>query len=301
MMHHQAGVKVVAIGGRPTTGPMQGMAAGRGARSYSLSVLGANIGFAQGLLASTGSPDVNFLPNRTTANDVYIVDAAVNLRDQVRQDDETPLQFTCEAADCRIFWTPKTIFNYAALWQYSADAIWSNGSLCVSGSTGYSNNGSQTAADESPEPPKPSPKSSPFNMTEYLLSLNGQTPATDSADLEDDLSAGVDFSRRGFSRRGRRGTFKDCSVDAYGYPYCDEGYQCHKVRRCSSIPVVLTLTCVETCNHPPNSRCGGGICNSRAVAESRIGHQFRYSGYCEPFPASCRANGGLITRDEDII
>ncbi|KAL2291764.1 hypothetical protein FJTKL_11958 [Diaporthe vaccinii] len=131
MMHHQAGVKVVAVGGRPTTGPMQGVAAGRGARSYSLSVLDANIGFAQDLLASAGSPDVNFLPNRSTANDVYIVDAGVNLRDQVRQDDETPLQFTYEAADCRIFWTPKTIFNYTALWQYAADAIWSNTTLAL--------------------------------------------------------------------------------------------------------------------------------------------------------------------------
>lgn len=51
------------------------MAAGRGARSYSLSVLDANIVFVQNLLASTGSVDAGFLPNRTTANDVYIVDA----------------------------------------------------------------------------------------------------------------------------------------------------------------------------------------------------------------------------------
>lgn len=75
MMHHQAGVKVVAVGGRPTTGPMQGVAAGRGARSYGLSVLDANIVFVQNLLASTGSAEAGFLPNRTTANDVYIVDA----------------------------------------------------------------------------------------------------------------------------------------------------------------------------------------------------------------------------------
>lgn len=294
-MHHQAGVKVVAIGGRPTTGPMQGMAAGRGARSYSLSVLDANIGFAQGLLASTGSPDANFLPNRTTANDVYIVDAGVNLRDQVRQNDETPLQFTYEAADCRIFWTPKTIFNYAALWQYSADAIWSNGSLCVSGSTGYSNNGSQAAADESPAPPSPSSKSSPFNMTEYILSLNNQTPAIDSTDLEDSLSAGG-----GFYGRGRSATFRDCSVNANGYYYCSQGYECQNVQRCSS-SAALSPTCVETCNYPPGTACGGGRCKSQPVAGSTIGQQSRYSGYCQPKAASCLANGQLITRDEAVI
>ncbi|KAK7718646.1 hypothetical protein SLS64_002606 [Diaporthe eres] len=218
MMHHQAGVKVVAVGGRPTTGPMQGVAAGRGARSYSLSVLDANIGFAQDLLASAGSNEANFLPNRSTANDVYIVDAGVNLRDQVRKDDGTPLQFTYEAADCRIFWTPKTIFNYAALWQYAADAIWSNTTLCVSGSTGYSNNGSQTAADESPAPPEPSSKLSPFNMTEYFSSLSNQTPAFDSSTLEDGLSAGG-----GVYGRGRSATFRDCSVDSKGYYYCSQG------------------------------------------------------------------------------
>lgn len=292
MMHHQAGVKVVAVGGRPTTGPMQGVAAGRGARSYSLSVLDANIGFAQDLLSSAGSPDANFLPNRSTANDVYIVDAGVNLRDQVRQDDETPLQFTYEAADCRIFWTPKTIFNYAALWQYAADAIWSNETLCVAGSTESSNNGSQTAADESPEP---SSKLSPFNMTEYLSSLSNQTPALDSSPLEDGLSAGG-----GVYGRGRSATFRDCSVDTKGYYYCSQGYTCQNVQRCSS-STARSPTCVETCNYAPGTACGGGRCNSQQVPGSTIGQQNRYSGFCQPKPASCLANGQLITRNEDEV
>ncbi|KAL1873512.1 hypothetical protein Daus18300_003875 [Diaporthe australafricana] len=220
MMHHQAGVKVVVVGGRPTTGPMQGVAAGRGARSYSLGVLDANIDFAQSLLASAGSPDANFLPNRTTANDVYIIDAGVNLRDQVRQGDELPLQFTYEAADCRIFWTPKTSFNYAALWQYTADAIWSNASLCVAGSTGYSGSGSKDKDDESLALPMPSPKPSSFNMTEYLSSLDNQTPAVDSSDLENDLSAGGNVYGR-----GRSATFRDCSKNASGGYSCSQGYQ----------------------------------------------------------------------------
>lgn len=274
---------------------MQGVAAGRGARSYSLSVLDANIGFAQDLLASAGSLDVYFLPNRSTANDVYIVDAGVNLRDQVRKDDETPLQFTYEAADCRIFWTPKTIFNYAALWQYAADAIWSNATLCVSGSTGSSNNGSQTAADESPAPPEPSSKLSPFNMTEYLSSLSNQTPAFDSSTLEDGLSAGG-----GVFGRGRSATFRDCSVDAQGYYYCSQGYQCQNVQRCSS-STVQSPTCVETCNYAPGTACGGGRCNSIQVSGNKIGQQNRYSGFCQPKPASCLANGQLITRNEEEV
>lgn len=296
MMHHQAQVKVVAVGGRPTTGPMQGVAAGRGARSYSLSVLDANIDFAQGLLTSAGSPDANFIPNRTTANDVYIVDAGINLRDQVRQDDETPLQFTYEAADCRIFWTPQTIFNYAALWQYTADAIWRNASLCVAGSTGFSNNGSKDAADDSPGIPEPSSKPSSFNMAEYLSSLSNQIPAIDSSNLEDDLSAGG-----GVYGRGRSATFRDCSVNANGNYYCSQGYQCQSVQRCSTSKT-LTPTCVETCNYAPGTACGGGRCNSRPVpGPPTIGQQSRYSGYCNPKPASCLANGQLITRQEEEI
>lgn len=249
----------------------------------------------QNLLASASSPDAGFLPNRTTANDVYIVDAGINLRDQTRQDDETPLQFTYEAADCRVFWTPKTIFNYAALWQYAADAIWSNTSLCVSGSTVYSNSGSQTAADELPAPPKPSSNASPFNITEYISSLSNRTPGLDSSTLEDGddgLSAGG-----AVNGRARSATFRDCSIDANGYYFCSQGYQCQNVKRCSSSPT-LSPTCVETCNYPPGTACGGGQCDSRQVSGVRIGQQARYSGYCKPKPASCLANGQLITREE---
>lgn len=295
MMHRQAGVKIVVVGGRPTTGPMQGVAAGRGARSYSLSVLDANIVFVQNLLASASSPDAGFLPNRTTANDVYIVDAGINLRDQIRQDDEVPLQFTYEAADCRIFWTPKTIFNYAALWQYAADAIWSNTSLCVSGSTVNSN--PQTAGNGSPAPPKPSSKASPFNVTEYISSLSNQIPALDSSTLEegDGLSAGG-----GVNGRARSATFRDCSIDANGYFFCSQGYSCQNIQRCSSSQT-FSPTCVETCNYKPGTACGGGQCDSKQVPGVRIGQQARYLGFCRPKPASCLANGQLITRDEGNI
>ncbi|MCJ1306602.1 hypothetical protein MMC25_000245, partial [Agyrium rufum] len=50
---------------------------------------------------------------------------------------DVPVQFVYEAADCRIFFTPQTIYNYTNLWSYAADATWQNPALCVSGSTGY--------------------------------------------------------------------------------------------------------------------------------------------------------------------
>ncbi|KAH8659319.1 hypothetical protein BGZ60DRAFT_456892 [Tricladium varicosporioides] len=138
MMHHEAGVKVVTAGGRPVPGPMQSAAGARGARLYYTDTLDANIELAQLLYQAISSPNATFLPNRTEALQVYVLAASINLRDQIRKDQTIPLQFAYEAADCRIWYTPQTVYNYTALWQYAADAIWgTNKMLCVEGSTGF--------------------------------------------------------------------------------------------------------------------------------------------------------------------
>ncbi|KAI1351610.1 hypothetical protein F5Y01DRAFT_314578 [Xylaria sp. FL0043] len=133
MMHHEAGVRVVTVGGRPVPGPMQGVGNTRGARLMSTSILDNNIGVVQEILGS--SPDANFLPNRTEALDVFVLDGGVNLRDQVRKGETIPLQFVYEAADCRIYYTPQTILNYTALWISAANAMAADPPLCVAGST----------------------------------------------------------------------------------------------------------------------------------------------------------------------
>ncbi|KUJ16945.1 uncharacterized protein LY89DRAFT_684938 [Mollisia scopiformis] len=137
MMHHEAGVRVVAVGGRPTTGPMQAPAGTRGAIQYDTDNLDGSISSVQTVLQQNLSPEQNFLPNRSDTGDVFVTYASVNLRDQVRINETTPLQFAFEAADCRIFYTINTVFNYTLLWKYAADAIWTNPSLCVANSTGF--------------------------------------------------------------------------------------------------------------------------------------------------------------------
>ncbi|KAI1338347.1 hypothetical protein F5Y15DRAFT_416991 [Xylariaceae sp. FL0016] len=144
MMHQEAGVRTVALGGRPVSGPMQGVGGTRSARVMATETLDANIGVVQVLLEN--STDSHFLPNRTEALDVYIVDAGINLRDQVRKGETQSLQFAYEPADCRIYFTPQTVFNYTNLWNYAANAIWRNSSLCVEGSTGLAGNSTSTAA-----------------------------------------------------------------------------------------------------------------------------------------------------------
>lgn len=84
-----------------------------------------------------------------------------------------PLQFVYEAANCRIFYTPQTIFNYTNLWMYAADATWKKPELCVQGSTGYALNSSVTDTN-GPQ----AVQGSMFNVTydlEGIIRLSGET------------------------------------------------------------------------------------------------------------------------------
>ena len=79
---------------------------------------------------------IALLPDRTV--DTFISFIGINLRDQIRQDSDTPLQFQYDAADCRIFCTADTATDYSQLWTFASDAVWKDPNLCVSGSTGFS-------------------------------------------------------------------------------------------------------------------------------------------------------------------
>ncbi|OKL58755.1 hypothetical protein UA08_06245 [Talaromyces atroroseus] len=133
MMHHEAGVRNVAVGGRPSYGLMQGPGRSRGAALYSTSQLDTDIWNAR----HHSKRAARHLPHRRKS--LFVTSASFNLRnlrDQVRRDNTTmSLQFLYEPADCRIFFTPSTWYNYTNLWKYAADAIWNNTGLCVKNST----------------------------------------------------------------------------------------------------------------------------------------------------------------------
>ena len=138
MMHHEAGVRTVVAGGRPQVGPMQAVAGSRGAQYYEAADIDSDTSLAEAINASVTAD----LPDR---NIEFRIDVAgFNLRDQIRRGENFPLQFAYEAADCRIFFTLQTFNNYAALWQYAADAIWTNPKLCVQGSTNQPSAGNTT-------------------------------------------------------------------------------------------------------------------------------------------------------------
>ena len=138
MMHHEAGVATVVVGGRPNTGPMQAVAGTRGARSYSVTDLDNDmfqaISFNESIESALPSSHLNYL-------EFWITSAGINLRDQIRKGENVPLQFTYEAASCRIYWTFDNFDDFSRLWQDAADALWSKtGMSCVPDSTIFASN-----------------------------------------------------------------------------------------------------------------------------------------------------------------
>ncbi|KAI3329982.1 hypothetical protein F4824DRAFT_354112 [Ustulina deusta] len=257
-MHHDAGVRVVAVGGRPKAGPMQGASGSRGAREYGIDVLDENINFVQLILNSS---EANFLPNRTEANDVYITYASVNLRDQIRRNETTPLQFSYVPADCRIYFTPQTVYNYTNLWTYAADAIWNNTKLCVPGSTGHTDSdNSRTALNISDT------QSPMFTLDLDNIAIPTNLPSPD--ELTDD----------NFSRRIATISLAKCLSDKT----CeDPSTVCQKVRNCRTASP--SFRCVPMC-YGAGSQCNVGLrtgkCHATNYYRQTVGSQTVVQGWC---------------------
>lgn len=143
-MKSNAGVKSVVVGGRPETGPMQAVAGTRGSLVYDVASISQII---DETIQSNTSIDVDQVPS-VVPPPFNLGDPSkysFNFRNQVRKDaQQVPLQFTYEAADCRIFYTAAMLADYTVLWQAAADALWTNTSLCVSGSTSQASAGNFT-------------------------------------------------------------------------------------------------------------------------------------------------------------
>lgn len=130
MMHHEGGARTVVAGGQPVTGPMQTVGGSKGAQSYDAFSLDNDIDVAVQFNASVQ----DLLPEGRDDVDFNYAYAGFNLKDSIRKGEDTPLQFVYEPADCRIFYTHNTVYNYINLWNYVIDAVYRNPSLCVSGS-----------------------------------------------------------------------------------------------------------------------------------------------------------------------
>ncbi|KAF4628445.1 hypothetical protein G7Y89_g9714 [Cudoniella acicularis] len=137
-----AGVKQLALGGRPVTGLMQSVSGVRGSQVYAIASIAQTAveviqlnASAAAVLPPISDPPIAIDPAKSE----------FNIRNQIRKGSENvPLQFTYQAADCRLFYTGAMLADYTVLWQAAADAIWGNTTLCVQGSTGHPSAGNVT-------------------------------------------------------------------------------------------------------------------------------------------------------------
>ena len=233
-MVHEAGARTIVVGGRPETGPMQAAGGTRGARVYSADDVDDDFQFASQVNETANST----LPPRDLT--FYVTYAGFNLRDQIRANDSTPLQFSYEAADCRIYYTLANVYNVSQLWRDAAHATWDDTSLCVEGSTGYSTPSNATAASR--PPPAPTAQLPSFNST----SVNR------IADFNMDATGGL---QDGIAR-----AFRDTQIVA-----CGPSGACPVNTVCKSVQV----TCGNGSRRPAQACLPG--CNSRDGAEGCAG------------------------------
>lgn len=235
-MHYEAGVRTVAVGGRPENGPMQATGGTRGADYCEVRQLDADIEKAKTIANRTGLQTI--FPERFS--NIYVVSASVNLLDQVRENQTTPLQFVYDAADCRIFYTKDTLYNYTNLWKHVANAVWTDANLCVQGSTGFATPKQQPISKSPP---------APANATAEALQGEFATLGPFNHSITNAFIVSSDDGLQAIARDERQFLGRRCSPSAG----CAKGYRCEPTPPCSQGESSPGSQCVPLCNN--NSRC----------------------------------------------
>ncbi|KAJ1706434.1 hypothetical protein NYO67_11410 [Aspergillus flavus] len=271
LMHHEAGVQTVVIGGQPSYGPMQAPSGSRGAALYKAENMHRDIELARGIDKSRHVD----LPSRTHA--FLITTATVNLRDQVRQTDSsvTPLQFLYEAADCRIFLVPATWYNYTNLWKYAADAIWQNPAFCTKGSR-----------TDHTQPTHPSVPGKPYNASSTLSNLADSQSEGHPSSIQDDSNFILDKVGSPGKLEGR-----PCQLhtDCAGQLSCQDvqvcGIEQNSQKEFYGIPE-KQKRCVEWCDNYTKKCVGWGkTCyqDNDPILEQPFPGEY-HTKHCKPIP-----------------
>ncbi|KAF2831214.1 hypothetical protein CC86DRAFT_366632 [Ophiobolus disseminans] len=235
------GVRTVTVGGRPTTGPMQGVAGSRGARVYEATELDDDFSFVSEHVQNDTAAAL--LPSRLDTG-MWVTTAGINIRDQVRANDPTPLQFKYEAADCRIYYTLDNIYNMTRLWHDAAKATWDDRSFCVSGSTGFP---SARNTNSTQAPPKRTAEVPALNLdlTNPVNTLGNATSGIDASNVP------------------RTGEIVQCSTNSD----CGHGRQCKETPlKCGNGSVQNVKACLPGCASTDKSCPGTSQCNYAPVS-----------------------------------
>ncbi|KAJ5670657.1 Interphotoreceptor retinol-binding [Penicillium maclennaniae] len=139
------GVRTITFGGRPSQAPMQGVGGVKGGQSLGINYINGYITQANQLIqqsANSSTPLLTsaewkeFNESSPSLAPSFAWSGSVNLRNEYDpDDDQTPLQFIYEAAECRLFYTLDNYLQRETVWQAAAKSMFGNGG-CVKGSTG---------------------------------------------------------------------------------------------------------------------------------------------------------------------
>ncbi|OTB17174.1 hypothetical protein K445DRAFT_316670 [Daldinia sp. EC12] len=141
-LRSNAGVKSIAMGGRPTKkGLIQGVGGVKGSQSYGFEDV-----YSQAVTARKYTNDsavIETLDKYTT----YVIErstaASLNVKDQILRgnlEDGIPAQFVVEESDCRLWWTAPMVTDITEQWKAAATAAFKGGK-CAYGAIDPSTNG----------------------------------------------------------------------------------------------------------------------------------------------------------------
>ncbi|KAF2814945.1 uncharacterized protein BDZ99DRAFT_566863 [Mytilinidion resinicola] len=151
LMRQQAGIKTIALGGRAKPGIIQAVGGVKGTNDLPMDYIQYLVQVAY----AYATPEEQAYYNTTELGDYFsnlVFERAapgtsynVNFRDGLRKGDtseeQIPLQFIYEAADCRILYTPGMTVDVTDIWKAVADSAWGGDSKCIAGNLGNSTGG----------------------------------------------------------------------------------------------------------------------------------------------------------------
>lgn len=291
LMRHEAHVKTIVVGGRPDYTPMQAPSGTRGAANYQLQQMDDDIEAALSINNATAA----YLPTDRQSG-LFITEASVNLRDQILQEDisRTPLQFQFEKADCRIFYTPHTWYNFTNLWHYAAKAAWENSTLCI----------------EKPSPSSTQPSVSNMiheaKQTDKIFAspekLENTAESPSSTHLDDPFNDILDSSRRNPENLEGNPCKKSCEcghrLDCIKVPVCQEFHSKPTMRsQCIAPCGQISRTTFKDC--PYGFYCR--IDDPASKSSKKIDRPWRLNpGHCYPvIPPKCSSLGQLSIDSTD--
>ncbi|KAI0384399.1 hypothetical protein F5Y04DRAFT_228519 [Hypomontagnella monticulosa] len=137
-LRSNAGVKSIAMGGRPTKeGRIQGVGGVKGSQSYGFADV-----YTQARTARRYTNDSAIL-NTLSTYTTYVIErstaASLNVKDQILHgniEDGIPAQFVTEESDCRLWWTAPMVSDITELWKAAATAAFKGGK-CAYGAIDY--------------------------------------------------------------------------------------------------------------------------------------------------------------------